>query len=76
MKRITIFFLKIYKLFISPALAYLFGKGCRFVPTCSDYAMESIKKYGVIKGGELSLKRISKCHPFNHSPYLDPVPNL
>lgn len=47
---------------------------CRFTPTCSVYAAQAIKKYGVIKGGWLSLKRLSKCHPFcRHSGY-DPVP--
>ncbi len=46
---------------------------CRFTPTCSKYAYEAIKKYGVIKGGFLSIKRILKCHPYHKGGY-DPVP--
>ena len=58
-----------YQRFISP----LFGPRCRFHPTCSVYAQEAIKEHGVFRGLWLSLKRISKCHPFGgHG--LDPVP--
>ena len=46
---------------------------CRFVPTCSEYALEAIKKYGAIKGSWLAIKRILKCHPFHKGGY-DPVP--
>ena len=56
---IVIFFIKIYKYFISPLL----GQNCRFLPTCSEYAEESLKTYGLIKGLSLTFKRISKCHP-------------
>ena len=48
-------------------------KVCRFYPTCSQYTKEAIIKYGVIKGGFLGIKRISKCHPMNPGGY-DPVP--
>lgn len=54
---------------ISPML----GPHCRFSPTCSQYALEAIQTYGVIKGLYLALKRISKCHPF-HTGGHDPVP--
>ena len=58
-----------YQKFISP----LFGPRSRFHPTCSVYAQEAIKEHGVFRGLWLSLKRISKCHPFGgHG--LDPVP--
>jgi hypothetical protein len=57
-----------YRKFISP----LKPRTCRFYPTCSQYAIESIKKYGVIKGGIKSIKRILRCHPFNPGGY-DPV---
>ena len=51
--------IKIYKFFISP----LFGYSCRYMPTCSEYSIESLKTFGFIKGSFLSLKRILSCHP-------------
>jgi putative membrane protein insertion efficiency factor len=45
---------------------------CRFYPTCSQYAIDAIKKYGCLKGGYLAIKRIFKCHPFHPGGY-DPV---
>jgi hypothetical protein len=68
MKTILIIFIKIYKLIISP----LIPASCRFAPTCSQYALEAITKYGAIKGGLMSIKRLSKCHPFHQGGY-DPV---
>ncbi|MFC0179457.1 membrane protein insertion efficiency factor YidD [Thorsellia kenyensis] len=50
-----------YQLFISP----LFGPSCRFYPTCSHYAIEAIERFGIIKGIFLSVKRLSKCHPWH-----------
>ena len=58
-----------YQLIISPML----GSNCRFMPTCSEYAMESLKAYGLIKGTFLTIKRIGKCHPFGGHGY-DPMP--
>ena len=52
--------IKFYKFFISPIL----GSRCRFLPTCSEYCQDSLKKHGLINGIFYSLKRISKCHPF------------
>jgi putative membrane protein insertion efficiency factor len=75
MKKILIGLLKFYKIVVSPLLELLFGKGCRYTPTCSEYAMEAIEKYGVIKGGKLAAVRISKCHPFSKGNF-DPVPKL
>ena len=46
---------------------------CRYVPTCSEYGYEAIARYGVVKGGWLTMKRIARCHPF-HSQEFDPVP--
>ena len=46
---------------------------CRFVPTCSEYALEAITKYGALKGSWLALRRFLKCHPFHKGGY-DPVP--
>ena len=58
-----------YQLIVSPML----GSNCRFLPTCSEYAMKSFKTYGLIKGSFLTIKRIGKCHPFGDHGY-DPIP--
>ena len=58
-----------YKYCISP----LTPASCRFTPTCSEYAMQSIKKHGAFKGGVLAVKRIIRCHPWGGKGY-DPVP--
>ena len=47
---------------------------CRFTPTCSQYAIEAISKYGALKGGFLAVKRILRCHPFYKGDLYDPVP--
>ncbi|NNC94362.1 MAG: membrane protein insertion efficiency factor YidD [Chitinophagales bacterium] len=60
---------RIYRSVISPWLP----ASCRYTPTCSQYAIDSIKKFGPIKGLWLSVKRISSCHPWGGSGY-DPVP--
>ena len=65
MNKISVTLIKFYKRFVSVVLEFLFGKGCRFYPTCSDYAKEAIGKYGFSKGTFLSLKRLGKCHPFH-----------
>ena len=69
MKYIFIFFIKFYQMYISPR----FPGCCRFVPTCSEYALEAIQKYGALKGGLLAVKRILRCHPGNPGGF-DPVP--
>ncbi|MBH75910.1 MAG: membrane protein insertion efficiency factor YidD [Flavobacteriales bacterium] len=69
MKIIIIYLIKFYQLTISP----LIGKNCRYSPTCSNYCILSLKKYGLIKGTYLSIKRILSCHPFGGSGH-DPVP--
>ncbi len=69
MKYIFITLIKFYRKFISPLIL----PRCRFYPTCSQYALEAINKYGAIKGGYLFLKRIIKCQPFCKGGY-DPVP--
>jgi len=65
--------LNIYKKSLSGLLVILFGKGCRFSPTCSEYSTEALEKYGAFKGTGLALKRLSKCHPFSKASYFDPV---
>lgn len=64
-----IFLIKIYQNIISP----LFPPTCRYTPTCSEYAIQSLKKYGLFKGVYLSIKRIVNCHPWGGSGY-DPIP--
>ena len=60
MKKIIILIIKIYQYLISPLL----GNKCRFLPTCSEYFIEALKKYGILKGSQLGFKRILSCHPF------------
>lgn len=55
--------LKIYKNSLSPIIKFLFPNGgCRFTPTCSEYAVDVIKKYGMIKGGILAIRRLASCN--------------
>ena len=61
---------KLYQLCISPFTP----PSCRFTPTCSQYAIEAIEKYGAIKGGWLAFKRICRCNPFSKRGPYDPVP--
>lgn len=68
MKKILILLIRFYQKFISRYLP----RTCRFYPTCSEYGIQSIKKYGAIKGSYLTIKRILKCHPFSEGGY-DPV---
>lgn len=58
-----------YRRFVSPA----FPASCRFTPTCSAYALTSVERYGLIKGGWLAVKRVGRCHPWNPGGH-DPVP--
>lgn len=67
----AIMFITYYRACISP----IFPGCCRFRPTCSEYALESFKKFGFKKGFILSIKRLSKCHPFGGKGY-DPVPEF
>ncbi len=62
--------IKIYSYAISP----LTGRNCRFHPSCSAYAAEAIDTHGAVKGLWLAIKRLSKCHPWNASNPIDPVP--
>lgn len=63
-----ILIIKVYRKYISP----LKRPCCRFYPTCSQYALDAISKYGVLKGSFMSIKRILRCNPFNQGGY-DPV---
>lgn len=68
LKKILINLINFYRKYISP----LKPPTCRFVPTCSQYALDAISKYGALKGGYMAIKRILRCHPFNKGGY-DPV---
>ena len=68
MKNILIKMIKMYQLIPGE-----FHNSCRFYPTCSNYAIDAIRKYGSIKGVYLTIKRVLKCHPFGKKGY-DPVP--
>jgi uncharacterized protein len=61
--------LRAYQAFISPALP----PACRFTPTCSQYALEAIERYGALRGSWLALRRLTRCHPF-HPGGFDAVP--
>lgn len=69
MTQIMIAFIKLYQIALSP----FFGQQCRFSPTCSHYAIESIEMHGALKGLILTIKRIVRCHPW-HVGGHDPVP--
>lgn len=70
MKKLLLWLIRFYRSNISP----LFPPRCRFTPTCSAYGLEAIEKYGALKGGFLTLKRLLRCNPFYKGDYFDPVP--
>ena len=69
MKQLLIALLRTYQYALSPML----GRNCRYHPTCSEYALEAVQKYGAGRGGWLGLKRVCRCHPWHPGGY-DPVP--
>ena len=70
MKRTLLKMIRFYQTGVSP----LFPSRCRFIPSCSQYAMEAVEKYGPAKGTFLAAKRFSRCHPFHKGGWYDPVP--
>ncbi len=69
MKSLLLAMIRFYQIAISPML----GQRCRFFPSCSEYAVEAIRKYGAGRGLRLTLARLSRCHPWNPGGF-DPVP--
>ena len=69
MKKLLLWLISFYRRNISP----MKPPCCRFIPTCSEYALEAVEKYGAFKGGLMALRRVLKCHPFHKGGY-DPVP--
>ena len=72
MKKLLIKLVRLYQKYISP----LRPACCRYIPTCSQYAIEALEKYGALKGSWLALKSFSRCHPFHlgEHDFYDPVP--
>lgn len=68
---IAVYIIQFYKFFISPVLP----PACRYYPTCSVYAIQAIKRFGLFKGGFLSFKRIVSCNPYGKGGF-DPVPEI
>jgi putative membrane protein insertion efficiency factor len=69
MKWLLTALIRSYQYAISPFL----GRSCRYHPSCSEYAVEAVEKYGALRGGWLALRRIGRCHPWHPGGY-DPVP--
>ncbi len=69
MQRLILILIRLYQIIFSPML----GPRCRFLPTCSDYAAEAIRRHGVIRGSYMAFRRVLRCHPL-HPGGLDPVP--
>lgn len=69
LSRFFIFLIRLYQILLSPIL----GASCRYTPTCSQYGLEAIRKFGPFKGGWLTLKRIGRCNPWGGHGH-DPVP--
>ncbi|GBD04478.1 Putative membrane protein insertion efficiency factor [bacterium HR20] len=69
MRTLLVIIIRAYQRWISPLL----GAQCRFYPTCSQYAIEAIERYGAVKGALLAVRRIARCHPW-HPGGFDPVP--
>ena len=72
MKKLLISLVKFYRRRVSPCKPPC----CRYIPTCSQYALEALEKYGAARGGWLAVRRLSRCHPFHggvHN-FYDPVP--
>ncbi len=61
--------IRFYQLALSP----FFGRSCRFHPSCSEYAVEALRRHGVFRGIRLALRRVARCHPWNPGGF-DPVP--
>jgi len=71
MKTILLAIIRLYQLTLSAVI----GRRCRYLPTCSEYASEAIRKHGAARGSALAFARICRCHPWGHSGF-DPVPEV
>jgi uncharacterized protein len=73
MKSFLLALLTLYRYWLSPAIHTLFPSNCKFHPTCSRFAFEAIELHGAWRGGWMSLRRLTRCHPFSRGGF-DPVP--
>jgi putative membrane protein insertion efficiency factor len=69
MRTVLLLLVRAYRYFISPLL----GDHCRYLPSCSEYALGALERHGAVKGTWLSVKRVARCHPW-HAGGCDPVP--
>jgi putative membrane protein insertion efficiency factor len=69
MRHLAVFLIRLYQWTVSPLL----GPRCRFYPSCSQYALEAVQRFGVLSGGWLGAKRLLRCHPWQDGGF-DPVP--
>lgn len=74
-QHILVILIRGYRVVLSPATSFVFGPlaGCRFSPTCSEYALDAVRRHGALRGSWLALKRIGRCHPWGGCGH-DPVP--
>lgn len=72
MKRAFILVIKAYQVVLSPILPF---NQCRFLPSCSEYAIEALERHGALRGSLLAVRRLLRCHPFHQHGGYDPVPD-
>lgn len=75
MRTVLVALIRLYRVTLSPLLNAIAGPRCRFHPTCSAYAIESLQTHGAIRGSWLTARRLCRCHPLNEGGF-DPVPEL
>ena len=73
MKYLLMGLIRLYQIVLSPVVNWR-GPVCKYEPSCSHYGYEAIQRFGFIRGGWMTMKRIGRCHPFYHGSLYDPVP--